>query len=127
MFKINYLKFNLKIATLNINGLNNERKQMMLIGHMNYNKIDIMLLQEHNIRDANNICSKLNENFYIILNLAICHKGGTAILIDRKLNFKVKNHEMSADSRIISAILEIEYLNYLDTISICFLVCIKKL
>ena len=81
---------------------------MMLIGHMNYNKIDIMLLQEHNIRDANNICSKLNENFYIILNLAICHKGGTAILIDRKLNFKVKNHEMSADSRIISAILEID-------------------
>ena len=81
---------------------------MMLIGHMNYNKIDIMLLQEHNIRDANNICSKLNESFYIILNLAICHKGGTAILIDRKLNFKVKNHEMSADSRIISAILEID-------------------
>ena len=58
LFKKIYLKFNLKIATLNINGSNNERRQMMLIGYMNYNKIDIMLLQEHNIRDANNICSK---------------------------------------------------------------------
>ena len=73
----------------------------MLINHMNYNKIDIMLLQEHNIRDSNKISSKINDKYEIILNLAINHKGGTAIIIDRKLDFKIKNHEMSADSRII--------------------------
>ena len=74
---------------------------------MNYNKIDIMLLQEHNIRDSNKISSKLNDKYEIILNLAINLKGGTAIIIDKKLDFKIKNHEMSADSRIISALLEI--------------------
>ena len=79
---------------------------MSLIDHINYNKIDIMLLQEHNIRESDKVSSKLNDKYHILLNLAINHKGGTAILIDRKLDFIIKNHEMSADSRI-SALLEI--------------------
>ena len=79
----------------------------MLINHMRYNRIDIMLIQEHNIRDMNNVCQELNDQYHILLNLSIAHKGGTAIIIDRKLEYKIKNYEMSADSRIISAFLEI--------------------
>ena len=74
---------------------------------MNYHKIDIILLQEHNIRNKDNISSKLNDKYFIIINLAINHKGGTAIVIDKRLDYKVKNYEMSANSRIISALLEV--------------------
>ena len=101
------LIFNIKINTLNINGLNTERKQQMLINYMEYNKIDIMLLQEHNIREMGKINKELNEKYQIIINPAIQHKGGTAILLNRKLDLMIKNYEMSADSRIISAIIEI--------------------
>ena len=52
---------------------------------MKYNKIDIMFIQEHNIRDMNNVCKELNDQYYILLNLSIAHKGGTAIIIDKKL------------------------------------------
>ena len=102
-----FLPLTLKLASLNINGINNVKKQLMLIDHMKYNKIDILFIQEHNIRDVNNICPKLNELYFIILNLAIAHKGGTAILIDRRLEYKIINHEMSADSRIISCFIEL--------------------
>ena len=50
---------------------------------MNYHKIDIILLQEHNIRNKDNISSKLDDKYFIIINLAISHKGGTAIVIDK--------------------------------------------
>ena len=98
----------LNITSININGINNEKKQLMLINHLIYNKIDIMLLQEHNIRDIKNVSPKINEKYTLIINLAINHKGGTAILIDKRLDIKIKNHEMSADSRIISALLEFD-------------------
>ena len=74
---------------------------------MKLNKVDIMLLQEHNIREADNICSELNDQYDIILNLSIAHKGGTAIVIDKRIDFRINSYEMSADSRIISAFLEV--------------------
>ena len=92
----------LRLLSLNINGLNNERKQLSLINYLNYHKIDIVLLQEYNIRENNVICKKLNELYDIVLNLSIAHNGGTAILIDRKLDYDIRNYEMSADARIIS-------------------------
>ena len=48
-----YIIAGLVIATLNINGLNNQIKQKQLINFINFHKIDILLLQEHNIRDPN--------------------------------------------------------------------------
>ena len=80
---------------------------MSLINYLNYNKIDIVLIQEHNIREENVICKKLNELYHIVLNLAIAHNGGTAILIDKRLNCNIRNYEMSCDSRIISLNLEL--------------------
>ena len=93
---------NILIASLNINGLNNRMKQLQLIDFMKYNKISILLIQEHNIRDKKVISSELNDFCEFILNPAISHKGGTAILIDKRISFNVINVEKSANSRIIS-------------------------
>ena len=90
------------ISTLNINGLSNVRKQSQLVNFMSYNSIDILLLQEHNLRDASAISKELKDFCYISLNNAICLKGGTAILINKRIPFKVLSEEKSADSRIIS-------------------------
>ena len=90
------------IACLNINGLNDKRKQVQLVDFMKYNRISILLIQEHNIRNINPIGSELNDFCEVIINPAIAHKGGTAILIDKRIDFKIFNIEKSANSRIIS-------------------------
>ena len=85
------------ICTVNINGLNDKRKQQQVIGFMKYHRIDILLVQEHNIRDCNAIGSELNDFCYVSINPAISHKGGTAILINRKLPFHIFSEEKSAE------------------------------
>ena len=89
-------------ASLNINGLNNRFKQHLLVNFLRFNKIDILFFQEHNIRSENCIVPELSDNYYTYLNLAIAHKGGTGILINKSLNVNIKNCEKSADSRIMS-------------------------
>ena len=97
-----FFKMYFTTSTLNINGLNCRDKQLQLIDFMFQNRIDILLLQEHNIRNDNVICKELDDKYIVILNLAISHKGGTAILINRKSPIKLLNSEKSSDSRIIS-------------------------
>ena len=97
-----YIIAGLVIATLNINGLNNQIKQKQLINFINFHKIDILLLQEHNIRNMEKNCEELNDACIVELNLAISLKGGTAILINRKSPIQVLCSEKSADSRIMS-------------------------
>ena len=92
----------LKISTLNINGLNSVKKQDQLINFMKNNYIDVLMIQEHNIRDPVVISKELDNFCFISMNNAVCSKGGTAILINRKLPFTILNEEKSADSRIIS-------------------------
>lgn len=95
-----FILFN--ISTLNINGLNNVNKQAQVIEFMKHNFIDILMIQEHNIRDSVVISKELENFCYISMNNAICSKGGTAILVNRKLPFVILSEEKSADSRIIS-------------------------
>ena len=45
---------NLNIASLNINGLNTENKQTKLHNFIIQQKLDIIYLQEHNIREMGN-------------------------------------------------------------------------
>ena len=59
------------ISTLNINGMSTVRKQCHLINFMRYNSIDIMLLQEHNLREAGSISKELNDFCYISLNMSL--------------------------------------------------------
>ena len=49
------------ILTLNINGLNCKNKQLQVINFMKYYKIDILLVQEHNIRSRSAISNELND------------------------------------------------------------------
>ena len=95
------------ISTLNINGINNVNKQYQLIDFMKNNYIDILLLQEHNIRVHDAINKELDDFCHISINYAISSKGGTAILINRKVPFTIIREEKSADSRIISMRLKI--------------------
>ena len=92
----------LVIITLNINGLNNPIKQRQLVNFINYHKIDILILQEHNIRDEKKICNDLQDACIVDINLAIASKGGTAVLVNRKSPIQILSSEKSADSRIMS-------------------------
>ena len=90
------------INTLNINGINSVKKQYQLIDFMRKNCIDILLLQEHNIRNYEAVNKDLEKFYHLSLNYAVSSKGGTAILINRNLPFEILSEEKSADSRIIS-------------------------
>ena len=91
----------LRYATLNINGINENMKQLQFIDFVKYHRIDIIFLQEHNIKDRSKI-EELDKKFHISINLSINLKGGTAILIDKRLPIYIINEEKSADSRLIS-------------------------
>ena len=95
------------LASLNINGLNNKFKQHLLANFLRFNKIDILLFQEHNIRSEDCIVPELSDNYFTYINLSIAHKGGTGIFINKSLNVKVKNCEKSANSRIMSMNIEL--------------------
>ena len=69
---------------------------------MKYFRISILFLQEHNIRNIDAVGPELNDFCEMVINPAIAHKGGTAILIDKRIPFKIINVEKSANSRIIS-------------------------
>ena len=98
---------NLNIITLNINGLNTKSKQLKLIDLIKFHRLDIIMIQEHNVHDKSKLCKELSDVCHIYLNLAINLKGGTAILVNKKLNCKFISVEMSADSRITSLKLSI--------------------
>ena len=93
----------LKIATLNINGINSEDKQKILQQFIIKHKIHILFIQEHNIKDENKI-KFLFDNYLVFLNKSINLKGGTMILIDKSIECNIVKVEMSPDSRILSVI-----------------------
>ena len=95
-----YIFVGFVICSLNINGLIN--KQNQVVDFMKYHNVGILLLQEHNIRDMNKLSNDFNDFCHVSLNPAICARGGTAILINRKLNFTILSEEKSSDSRILS-------------------------
>ena len=75
----------------------------MLHAFIIQHKLDIVYLQEHNIREDGKIT--FLEKFYeVIMNKSINMKGGTCNLIKKSLSHKIERIEMSADSRLISVI-----------------------
>ena len=101
--------FNVKIITLNANGLNNYFKQIKLVSYLKQNFIDIAMIQEHNIKDHRKI-EYLAEFYHIILNKSILLKGGTLIAIDKKLPCNIGYTYMHPTSRLSSI-----YLNVFNT------------
>ena len=91
----------IKVMSLNINGLNELVKQQLLDNLIRYHKIDVMMIQEHNIKDESRK-SFLTERYVVIMNNATNLKGGTCILINKGLDSRINAVEKSADSRITS-------------------------
>ena len=89
--------------------MNMKNVQLQLIEHIKFKKLDVILIQEHNLRDEKLLCKELLNLCDIYINLAINQKGGTAILFNKKMNYTILSNDMSADSRIIST--RIKYYN----------------
>ena len=98
--------YNLKIISLNINGINNRIKQIKLVSFLKDNSIDIAMIQEHNVKDMKKI-EYLNAYYHIILNRSILLKGGTLIAIDKRLPSTITHSYAHPTSRLTSTILNI--------------------
>ena len=101
----------LRLLTFNINGMNKKSKQLKLIDFIKFQRLDVIMLQEHNIHSMSKLCKELLDTCHVFLNLAINLKGGTAILINKRLNFELICTEMSADSRLMS--MKITFYNHI--------------
>merc|ERR1712105_236575 len=82
-------------------------KQMKLHSFIKYNKIDIVLIQEHNVKSLSTL-DYLTKYLKITLNPTINIKGGTAIMIDRKLDIDICNTYVHPSSRLCKATLNIQ-------------------
>ena len=96
----------LKIATLNINGINEQTKQVKLVSYLKCNGIQIAAIQEHNIKQLSKL-KYLEKYYYIILNTSIQFKGGTLILIDRQLPIEISRVYLHPTSRMCTAYVSI--------------------
>ena len=54
-----------KLITLNVNGINSEKKQKLLFEFIKSNNYKIICLQEHNIKDKSKLMSIFHEHFDI--------------------------------------------------------------
>ena len=101
------VNININLSSININGLNTEKKQRLLHQFMTQLKIDILLVQENNVCEDGKV--KYLEKYYkILMNKSINFKGGTCILIKSNIDCEIERVEMSADSRVISAICKMQ-------------------
>ena len=51
------------VATLNVNGMNNTSKQMQILNHVKQHNIDILMIQEHNLKSLDNIDENFSREF----------------------------------------------------------------
>ena len=71
-----------------------------------YQKLDVVLLQEHNIKEIRTL-EYITKYFDIVLNTSPLLKGGTCILIRKNKNIEIVNQEMDAEGEIIG--IQIKY------------------
>ena len=79
---------------------------MNLIDFMLLERLDIILVQEHNIKDLSRL-EYIDKHYNILLNASFLLKGGTAILVNRVSSVKILKHEMDVKRQILSAECEI--------------------
>ena len=94
------------VATLNVNGLNDVNKQMSLMSILKFHKIDVCMVQEHNVKDGCDI-NYLLSDYHVFQNSCSNLKGGTAICIRKCSSIRILNQEMDAEGQIICV--KIEY------------------
>ena len=74
---------------------------------MLYNNIEIALIQEHNVKSLNSL-EYLAKFYKIFLNPTICIKGGTAIMITKKLDVAIENVYLHPSSRLLKVDMKIQ-------------------
>ena len=82
--------------------MNEVNVQLQLLNYIKFKRLDIIFIQEHNLRDKSKLSNDLLKVCDVYINFSIFQKGGTAILINKKVSYNLLSTEMSADSRIIS-------------------------
>ena len=90
------------LITLNINGLNCEKKQQLFFDYIQEKKFNIVNIQEHNLKSQDDLLDIFSEYFYVFINESINLKGGTGILIDKRITDHIIQVEKSSDSRVTS-------------------------
>ena len=75
---------------------------MKMINLMFLYKIDIFYIQEHNLKDHSKL-EYLKKFCEVLINYSNCHKGGTAILINKGSNVDVLSWECDVNGHIVSA------------------------
>ena len=73
---------------------------MKLVSLAKYHKIDVLLIQEHNVKDVKTL-NHLSSYFEIILNPTNNIKGGTAIFICKNCPFEVISKDLDVEGQII--------------------------
>ena len=66
--------------------MNSKKKQLQLLNYAKLYKIDVVLLQEHNIRKENVLCQEIIDEYHFEINYSIAQKGGTAIMINKNFH-----------------------------------------
>ena len=89
-----------KIISINVNGMNMEKKQHVLNNFFFRYNVDIICIQEHNITNMQNI-SVLGDYYHTYVNTCYQLKGGTAILIRKNSGINVVRFELHASSRLM--------------------------
>ena len=79
---------------------------MKLVSFLQSNCVDIAMIQEHNVKDIKKI-EYLKHSYHVILNKSILFKGGTLIIIDKKLPSTFASTYMHPTSRLSTTILNI--------------------
>ena len=87
---------------MNVNGLSCKDKQLKLIDFCKFHRIDVLMIQEHNLRVKNKLCKEILNFFHVSINLAVASKGGTAIFIRNNLPLELIFCQNLANSRIMS-------------------------
>ena len=91
----------LKIASLNVNGLNDVSKQIKLVTYLNEKSVNIAMIQEHNVKSLDKL-EYILKYYTVILNKSILFKGGIIILIE-KMQATLGRTYLHPTSRICSS------------------------
>ena len=73
---------------------------MKIVNFMVLHKLDIIFIQEHNVKDVS-VLHSLNKHFHITFNPSQNLKGGTAICIDKRLPIEVISTDMDVEGQIV--------------------------
>ena len=87
-------------SSLNVNGMNARDKHFKVNQFLKKHKIDILLVQEHNLK-SNDCIKNIDMDYDVYINNSILHKGGTAIFIRKNAGINVINVQYHSSSRII--------------------------